>query len=134
MENKSSQLDNDNFRLSNASNLALLVSRQSIEEQAGIGMKRSDFRMNTAVLHKSGALLLEEKDSQDLDDKLHRIRSSTPSANLLRRLSGQILTPATSEHPQAQSQQVCSVNHLLNPHVMEFLQKFHDVRFQQVIH
>jgi hypothetical protein len=63
----------------NSSSLALIISRQNTEEQAGIGSKRGDFRVNTCAVHKNGALLLEEKDRLDLDETLSRIRSGPES-------------------------------------------------------
>ena len=58
----------------------MIIARQNTEEQSGIGSKRNDFRVNTCTVHKTGALLLEEKDRLDLDETLSRPQSKTTSA------------------------------------------------------
>jgi hypothetical protein len=93
------------INLTNASTLALLISRQNTEDQSGIGSRRTDFRMNTALLHKSGALLLEDKDSNTIDETFHKVNGSMAESSV--RPRGNVLTPTISVTPSGEAVLVC---------------------------
>lgn len=67
-----------------------VVSASQSEDQSGVGDRRTDFRINTCTLHKSGALLLDDRDRLSIDDALNwtsnhfrnRISSFAPSASI----------------------------------------------------
>ncbi len=60
--------------------LTLLVSAGT-DEQVCNGERRTDFRINTCSLHKSGALLLQEKDRLTFDESLQNTRQQQLNLN-----------------------------------------------------
>lgn len=67
-----------------------VVSTSQSEDQSGVGDRRTDFRINTCTLHKSGALLLDDRDRLSIDDALNwnsnhfrnRASSFAPTASI----------------------------------------------------